>query len=224
MKRITLLTMALLNFISPINSEATTPEHEVIATNKDEDIMIFAKKTDGFYEDFQIDYKGIVFHRPSWKNVTNPTYAPQIVYEDINSDNKKELIIILTTGYGTGVLEEVVAVFHQNKDQSLKEVLVDNPLAIVNKNVKSSLNSEKAEIRIGKNHYEVNVARFSSYPERLFDEIFFGSIIQYEVMDKNLTVTLYPLVAPGVFIGSIIITYQYRDNMYQAKSIEFQPE
>ena len=83
---------------------------------------------------FKIDFKREVYWTPFWMNVTNPSYAPQVYYEDINKDEKKELIIILTKGYGTGLLDQEVIVFHIDNNQ-FGEVLVDNPMAIVNKDI-----------------------------------------------------------------------------------------
>ncbi len=60
-------------------------------------------------------------------------------------------------------------------------------------------------------------------PENLFNDIGFGSIIDYEVRDNQLIVSVSGQVSPASFIGSIVIVYEYRDKMYQAKSIEFQP-
>jgi hypothetical protein len=89
-------------------------------------------------------------------NATNPTYAPQIYYEDINKDEKKELIIILTKGYGTGVLDQEVNVFHIEYNP-FGEVLVDNPLAVVLKNAKTRLTPTEAKISIEDKHYVVDI-------------------------------------------------------------------
>ena len=56
----------------------------------------------------------------------------------------------------------------------------------------------------------------------MFNEIYFGSIIKYEIINHKLIATLHPQFSPGAFVGSVIITYEYRDKMYQAKSMEFQ--
>ncbi|MGE7880013.1 hypothetical protein [Peribacillus muralis] len=58
-------------------------------------------------------------------------------------------------------------------------------------------------------------------PSHLFEDIGFGSIIDYEVINKNLMVRVSGQITPGMFVGDIIITYEYRDKMYQAKAIEF---
>jgi hypothetical protein len=79
-----------------------------------------------------------------------------------------------------------------------------------------------AEITIGKKQYLINVKELQFLPETLFDEINFGSIIKYEVKNNKLSATLHPQFSPGAFVGNILITYKYRDNKYQAKSIEIQ--
>jgi hypothetical protein len=221
MKRFIILIIAILFVIAPNKAGATIPGYTLITKSDKDNITIYAKKMDGLYYDFKIDFKGKVFFRPFWMNVTNPTYAPQIYYEDINNDEKKELIIILTKDYGTGVLDQEIHVFHIDHNQ-FAEVLVDNPMAIVNKNIKSSLNPNKAEINIGDKHYVINVKELKLLPETIFNEIYFGSIIRYEVKNNKLIAILHPLFSPGAFVGSIIINYQYQDKMYQAKSIRFQ--
>ena len=88
-------------------------------------------------------------------------------------------------------------------------------MSIVNKNIRSSLTQSKAEITIGKKHYVINVKKLNLIPETIFDEINFGSIIKYEVKNNKLIATLHPQFSPGAFVGSIIITYEYLDKMYQ---------
>ena len=189
--------------INPYKTNAAGNGYEVVAKINNENIILYAKHKDEFYQDFKIDFKGTLYSRPYWINVTNPTYAPQIYYEDINKDEKKELIIILTKGYGTGVLEQEVNVFHIDSNR-FGEVLVDNPMAIVNKNIRSSLSQSKAEITIGKKHYVINVKKLELIPDTIFDEITFGSIIKYEVKNNKLIATLHPQFSPGLLLVALL--------------------
>ncbi len=223
MRKFLTLAFIVVFIISPYKIGAADNVHEAVAKIHNENITLYAKKKDEFYQDFKIDFKGALYSKSFWFNVSNPTYAPQLYYEDINKDNKKELIIILTKGYGTGVLEQEVNIFHIDSNR-FEQVLVDNPMSIVNKNIRSSLTQSKAEITIGKQHYVINVKKLNLIPETIFDEINFGSIIKYEVQNNKLIATLHPQFSPGAFVGSIIITYEYLDKMYQAKSIEFQQD
>jgi len=138
-------------------------------------------------------------------------------YGSLAEDGTKELIITLTKGYGSGVLDEEVYVYRYAN--GLIDVIVDNPLAIIYKNVKTKLTTEKAEIILGDKVYVVDTK--SIEPSHLFEDISFGSIIDYEVINKNLMVRVSGQVSPAMFVGDIIITYEYRDKMYQAKAIEF---
>lgn len=217
------MTLVILLASSLYIAVAATPEQTVVAKLDKENITIYAKEKDGLFQDFKIDFRGDIYSRFSWINVTNPAYAPQIYYADINKDGKNELIIILTKGYGTGVLDQEVHVFHIDTNR-FEEVLVDQPMAIINKNVKASLTPSKAEIIIGKKRYVINVKELKLLPGIMFNEIYFGSIINYGVNNNQLIATLHPQFSPGAFVGSVIITYEYRDKMYEVKSIEFQLE
>lgn len=129
----------------------------------------------------------------------------------------KELTITLTKGYGSGVRDEEVYVYRYTN--GLIEVLVDNPLAIIYKNVKTKLTTEKAEIIVGD---KVSIVDTKSIePSHLFEEIGFGSIIDYEVINNNLMVRVSGQITPAMFIGDIIIVYEYHNKMYQEKTIDF---
>ena len=217
MKRYIILLLVFILFFVPKSVSATNKGYEMVTKLPKEDIVLYAKKMNGLYRDFKIDFKGETYFRPFWINDTNPAYAPKLFYEDINEDGKKELIITLTKGYGSGVLDEEVYVYRYTN--GLIDVIVDNPLAIIYKNVKTKLTTEKAEIILGD---KVSIIDTKSIePSHLFQDIGFGSIIDYEVINKNLMVRVSGQITPAMFVGDIIITYEYRDKMYQAKTIEF---
>jgi len=220
MKKYIILLLTIFLIVVTI-AEAKNEEYELVSKLSHEKITLYAKKIGDLYQDFKIDFKGETYFRPFWINVTNPAYAPQIHYEDINKDGEKELIIILTKGYGTGLLDEEVHVYRDT--HGLMDVLVDNPMAIIYKNVKTSLTTTTAEIKVGDITYTVDIPPLDILPSNLFDDIAFGNIIHYEVQDNQLIAKVSGQVSPVSFIGEIVIVYEYRDKMYQAKSIKFQP-
>jgi len=218
MKRYVILVLVFIFFVVPKSISSTNEGYEVVTTLPKENIVLYAKKmNDGLYRDFKLDFKGETYFRPFWLNVTNPTYAPKLFYEDINKDGTKELIITLTKGYGSGVRDEEVYVYSYTN--GLIDVIVDNPLAIINKNVKTKLTPKKAEITLGDKVFIVDTKSIES--THLFEDIVFGSVIDYEVINKNLMVRVSVQITPTMFVGDIVITYEYRDKMYQAKAIEF---
>lgn len=218
MKRYVILLLVFIFFVVPKSISATNEGYEVVTKLPKENIVLYAKKmNDGLYRDFKLDFKGESYFRPFWINVTNPTYAPNLFYEDINKDGTKELIITLTKGYGSGVRDEEVYVYSYTN--GLIDVIVDNPLAIINKNVKTKLSPEKAEITMGDKVFIVDTKSIES--THLFEDIGFGSVIDYEVINNNLMVRVSVQITPAMFVGDIVITYEYCDKMYQSKSIEF---
>jgi len=219
MKKTIIFIIAVLLVVTFNQTRAEIKGYSVIAKSEKDDITIFAKEWEGLYRDFKIDFKGYTYSRPYWMNATNPTYAPEIIYEDINKDKKKELIIVLTKGYGTGALDQEVYVYQTTN--GLSEVLVDHPMEIIYTNIKTKLTTKEAEVRIGDKVYEVDLSSFDVRPIILNKDVGFGSSINYEVINNQLTATISAQISPAGFIGEIVIVYEYRDEMYQAKSIEF---
>lgn len=60
-------------------------------------------------------------------------------------------------------------------------------------------------------------------PSNSFNDIAFGSITKYTVADNHLIARVNGQISPESIVGEIVIVYEFRDKMYQAKSIEFQP-
>ena len=156
----------------------------------------------------------------------------QIIYEDISQDGKKELVIILTKGTGTGVLEREVHVFQMQQRKSEKtqsvvmpvEVPVDDPIAILLKNVKTEITPNKAIVSIGDKKYTIDIKPLGTQPEHLFHDIYFGNLINFEIKNNQLIAKLGGQISPvGGYVGDIQITYIFKDKIYQAKSIEFIP-
>jgi len=231
MKKVVLLIIAISLFAVFTKTKAMINEYDEIAKSDKVDATLYAKKMNGVYTDFKINFQGGVLSKPYWMNTTSPTWSPQIIYEDINKDGKKELIIILTKGTGTGILEREVHIFQIQKQRINKgivevpvEVLVDDPIAIVLKNVKTELLPSKAIISIGKKKYAIDTKPLKIDPEHLFPDIYFGNLINFEITDNQLIAKIGGQISPaGGRIGDIQITYMFKDKMYQAESIEFKP-
>jgi len=231
MKNVLILIIAISFFAFLTKTKAMINDYGEIAKSYKADVTLYAKKMDGVYADFKIYFQGGVLTRPYWMNTTSPTWSPQIFYEDIDKDRKNELIIILTKGTGTGILEREVHVFQIQNQRINKEivevpveVLVDNPIAIVLKNIKTKLLPNKAIITIGEKEFAIDTKLLKIEPEHLFADIYFGDLIDFEINNNQLIAKIGAQVSQvGGSIGNIEITYMLKDKMYQAKSIEFKP-
>ncbi|MCT8136734.1 hypothetical protein H1D32_02580 [Anaerobacillus sp. CMMVII] len=228
MKKYMIVAIAILLFVVPTRTDATIEGHKIVARVNNEDITLYAKEVNGYFQDFKIEFKGGILSRSFWVNEGNPTWAPEMMYEDINQDGMKELTIILTRGHGTGVLEQEAYIFHiETKElgealvEVPVEVLIDNPMAIILKNVRTTLTPEIATIKVGDKPYSIELQRLNIQPEHLFHDVSFGNITKFEVTDNQLKAKIAAQISPTGFIGEVVIKYEFRDKMYQAKSIEF---
>lgn len=120
MKKVIILIIAISLLAVLSKAIATTNDYDEIAKSDKVGVTIYAKKMNGLYTDFKIDFQGSLFSKLYWINTTSPTWSPEIIYEDISQDGKKELVIILTKDIGTGVLECEVHVFQTQPRKSDK--------------------------------------------------------------------------------------------------------
>ncbi|WP_432356052.1 hypothetical protein [Sporosarcina sp. A2] len=231
MKKVLILIISISLFAVLTKANAMINEYDEIAKSNNGAVTIDAKKINGLYTDFKINFQGATLSKPYWWNTTNPAWSPEIIYKDINRDGKNELVIILTIGTGTGILEREAHVFHIERKSLGKtsalvpvEVLVDNPMAILLKNVKTELTHNKASVSINDKKCEIEIKPFGIEQKHLFSDIYFGNLIDFEIKENQLIAKIGGQISPaGGYLGDIQITYVFKDKMYQAKSIEFKP-
>ncbi|MBK3495089.1 hypothetical protein JFL43_09510 [Viridibacillus sp. YIM B01967] len=207
------------------NPVQSVTRERAVATLPKENITLYATERDGYLQKFRLEVNGNSRLFPYWMNVSEEAFSPKIYFNDINSNGEKGLIIVLTTGTGTGIIEQNVHVFHKTKSNLgyvYKEILVDNPMAIISKNVKTNLTKSEAIIKIGNKETVINIENLGIKPENLFSDISTGNIIKFDVLNNELTAIIGAQVSPvGGFIGNFHISYIFKDNMYQMKKIEF---
>lgn len=161
--------------------------------------------TDGIYEGMIVQTEDEIKAFP-WVNVTNPTYVPIINVTDVDNDGKDEVIIILTTGYGTSVLQQKIHILNMD---GLSEINIQDPIQTISKEVTSTIAKDEGKIKvtikwnenvIEKNYNESDAGIW-------FDEVSFGSIIMYEIIDNKITASIIGSVSPSVFPVTAFIEY-----------------
>ncbi|BBB92660.1 MAG TPA: copper amine oxidase N-terminal domain-containing protein [Methylomusa anaerophila] len=173
----------------------------------------------GMYRGFILEVKGERKYF-AWENVTNPTYAPELLFADINQDSEKELIILLTTGTGTGVHKEDIHVINPGM---LTEIAVESPADIVKQNINTKMQSDgdNMVIQIITGGKETTIIKEKEYSCSWFNNVAFGSICHYEVINNKLIVRIPAQVSPGSFVGEIQATYIFENGKYRANTINF---
>ncbi|UUZ82881.1 hypothetical protein LJK88_02315 [Paenibacillus sp. P26] len=81
----------------------------------------------------------------SWSTSSNPTYYPAVKLGNFYTGNTQEIAVILTKGYGTGVLQQELHVLNL---ADLSEIPVENPEDAVAKKVKSKITKAAKTVRV----------------------------------------------------------------------------
>jgi len=179
------------------------------------------QEVNGMYDGFILEVKGKRQYF-DWKNVSNPTFAPQLLFNDINQDGEKELIIILTTGTGTGVHHEAIHVINPG---TFAETDVEDPADIVKQNVntKMEVDGDNVDIQIITGDEKTMIRKEKGDAGLWFDNVGFQNAYHYKVINNELLVSIGAQVSPGMFAGEIQAAYIFVDGKYKyrEKTINF---
>ena len=207
-----------------ITSQTNIKKSKMVSGLPEADAKLYPfRETEGSYKGFIVEIKGESKYF-DWENTVNPTYAPKMFYDDINSDGKNELIVILTIGTGTGVHIEKI---HVIDPENFTEYEAVNPLDIINQNVGSSIMHENDStiITVTVNGLDSRITLNEEYVSNnnWADEVIFKNIIKYSVEDSELKAIISAQVSPTVYIGEIIITYKFGNNNYVMDELSYVP-
>lgn len=211
---------------SPQDSVALPESGVLLASLPDDQIFIYGDKNDydisGGYQGLYLSINGVNRYC-FWENIGKDSFLPALSLADINGDGQKELIVILTTGEGTGVNQEMV---HVINPKNFVETGVTAPLDIISNNVDTSIVHENGSVTISVtvNGQNSVVTLSEDYAQGWAeDEAWFGSIVKYEVIGAELKATVPAQISYTFFAGEIIITYIFDGSGYSMKTIEYVP-
>ncbi|RXT02314.1 copper amine oxidase N-terminal domain-containing protein [Ammoniphilus sp. CFH 90114] len=180
---------------------------------------LFAIERDGMYEKFELRVGDKVRKFPFWNaSVSRPH---QMLFHDIDEDGQKEIIVLLTTSTGNGI--HITEAHVIKTGDMLQEVYVEQPLAITWKNVSTKSSPGNMEIRVGKEKHMISKEKVSSPPENWFPHLHFGNQISYNIVDNKLTAFVSGQISPTEYVGEVVITYEYKDMMFQSTDIDYRP-
>lgn len=205
----------------------TLPEGGILlASLPDEGISLYGDKSDydsfGGYDGLYLSIKGVSRYY-EWRSIGKESFLPALSFTDINGDNRKELIVILTTGEGTGVDQKVI---HVIDPEDFMETGVTDPLDIVGENVGTSIVHKDGAVTItvtaGGNQSVITLNE--NYAQGWAgDKAIFGNIVTFETEGGKLTAKVPVQVSYTVFVGEIDITYAFDGTGFVLDTLSFVP-
>lgn len=215
MKKIILIVMFLL-IISGCGSikseEEQAPEPISISDSSKlelvslDGINVFGDKvSDGLYTEVIVknDKNEKKF---SWSNVINETYYPHLIIDDINNDQTEKIIIILTKAYGTGLHQQEVHIL--SKD-NLDELPIEDALNFMKNYAKSQIVHVDGKVIVTLSIGKESIEKIydESFVTVWNEEIGFGAIIEYQVIDHKLIAVFEGSISPVEYPLTVKLIY-----------------
>lgn len=193
--------------IQPENKEQETDiMNSMILTEKNGIIVTtpITEKSD-LLREITVDKRGEKQNTFLWEAVVDTSRAPLIDEVDVNSDGIKEIVIHINTGSGTGV---AVNNIHVLNPDTLEEMIVEDPVSKLNGDLKSSVTHRSGKTYINTELNGKHLSRVYDYEGGSWgDQVGFGSIIYYEIVDGHLIASLSGQASMSEFPVRIVAEY-----------------
>ncbi|OZB94789.1 stalk domain-containing protein [Paenibacillus sp. XY044] len=168
----------------------------------------------GTYDNLTLTTETFSRHIPGY-NVANLGYAPIIERTDLTGDGKKDIVIILTTGYGTGVYASNPLVYTETADS----IPVEDAYTAFLKQFSSKVTDKQIELDIHGERTVIPVSKLQSGPVKFPPGI--GSVMYYTLEGNTLKATTAVQVSPAEFIGDLALSYTFKNGLLQAGEAQF---
>ncbi|GAB1157759.1 hypothetical protein YWY31_37840 [Paenibacillus illinoisensis] len=195
----------------PVPNQERTVLAEIRENQQDITLSAATKPVQGMYSGFAVTWNNRTKLFP-WESISEPAFYPELVTANIDGKAQDELIIILTTGKGTGVRASAIHVLQED----WTEIPVGDAIAKARNVLSSEYKEREATVE-----YTVNIAGKEyvySYPyedaEMWFEEASMGHILRYRVQENKLIAEIPVQVSPGTYTGTIEVEYRaYRGKL-----------
>ncbi|WP_239302423.1 hypothetical protein [Paenibacillus sp. ACRRY] len=189
----------------PVPNQERTVLAEIRENQQDITLRAATKSVQGMYSGITVTWNNQTELFP-WENISEPAYYPEVVTANIDGEGQDEVIIILTTGKGTGVRASAIHVLQED----WTEIPVGDAIAKARNVLSSEYKEHEATVE-----YTVNIAGkeyIYSYPfedaEMWFDEATIGRILRYRVQENKLIAEMPVQVSLGTYTGTIEVEYR----------------
>lgn len=156
-----------------------------------------------------------------WENVSNPNYYPELTVTDLNQDQRKEWVIFLTTGYGTGVRESKAHVLQDD----FSEILIPEPKDDAQKEIFDSVTKNNgSRVYTVRVKGETNTFTFKEGEAGdWFDHVVIGNSISYRIDGHQVISSVSAQVSPAMVIGTVEVAYGLTNNTFKLEKVNFSP-
>lgn len=202
----------------------TLAPSSLLSESSDKKVSIYGIKEEGdLFSSLEIVINGDK-RTFDWRNVTNPSFYPQISVIDLNEDGEEEIVIVLTKATGTGIHDSEVHVLKTD----FTEIPVSNPTNFLQEKIQVELEKDKEKevreytiVADGQKH----IFKFNeSDANQWYEKPTFQNILRYGIKDQELIAEIPIQISEGNYLGDAIVKYAFIDGKLEPSVLEISEE
>lgn len=196
--------------------------HKEVAALEGVNIKLLARRDQGFLRDFVLKIGDIPVEFPEWVNIDLLDYYPKLYSLDLNHDGQEEIAVILTIKKGNGLFVNKVHTFAKSADVNnpVHEIFHENLQAEIQKNTSFSYTKTHLIINLDeKEKIYIPKTDLISNDENI--KLSLEHFVLYKISKQKLKGVLLVEQSNRKYIGSIIATYRYDNNVMMIDDLEF---
>lgn len=198
--------------ISKENEEKAL-NNKLLGVIKEKEIYLYGKwSEEGSYEQILLK-NGNKEKEFNWKGIWK---EPELLLSDLNSDGKEELVTIITTGYGTGFLQQEIHIINLD---TMTEFTIENPVNIVKDSVKTKLSSNKVIFSVGKETAIAEIEPMLNSIAEEYKSLIYGTFMRYYVDNNTIKVSVDSKTNPGNFLAEFEVSYKFENNNFKKDKV-----
>jgi hypothetical protein len=189
-----------------VQNQPQLPGYQLIVSNPSKGVFVYGKKIEGQSYFQQVLVKTQTAEKLfSWKaTIVNPV----LTFANVTGSGEENIIIMFVTAYGTGYFQSQVHVL--NKELT-REIPVEAPDLAAQRLITSRIDGKDIVFSAGGKEYRVTPRVGPGGIQEAYNNIQFGSVVNYRVENNRLLATVTVQTNPSSVIGEFTLVYSFKD-------------
>lgn len=202
-------------------NELKMPAEMLVAKDEKEGVFIYATpfSKDDLFRNVRVKIGKEVVEPQDWQISMREERRPELQVMDLNDDGKKEVVIILTLGTGTWVVQKEAHILQEVETANglaFEEMDIDNPVHTIQRDFRFKATEKKIEVE-GRGHTwkANNLCGKTNFKHRFP----LHQSVNWKVEGNNLNAHVGLTLTDNCVPGEFILKYKQRGEMYIAEQI-----
>jgi hypothetical protein len=182
-------------------------------------VQLLAQEEEGWLRHFSLKVGERMYSFPEWENLAGEKKAlPQLYSTDITGDGREEIIVFLIKARGNGLYKNEVHILEHTSD-AIQEMVIEDPRAVILKNMKMKETARGVELML--DHIHALIPNDETKASKQNVRLSIDHFLKYTIDKNHLKAILLLERKNGEYLGSLIVTYRYKNGLLQGEDIEF---